>query len=154
MFQKLIEEAERIKRATDSYLLMLELSKDREFTKLITDLNTESQLYDKGIDRDGNSLGEYSAYTIIKKEEKGQPTDHVTLKDTGDFYHSFKVVFIDGSLVIFTNPFKTSNGITTNLFREWGVEIIGLTQENLDLIITVAQKKVINIIRKQLKKAA
>jgi hypothetical protein len=129
---------------------MLELSKDRELKKLIVDLNTQSQLYDEGINRDGISLGEYSAYTIQKKEELGQPTDRITLKDTGDFYKTFKVEFIAGDLIIYADPFKTSHGITTDLVREFGKEIIGLTDDNLDLVVTVMQKKVIEIIKKQL----
>ena len=30
----------------------------------------------------------YKPYTVMVKEQKGQPTDRVTLKDTGDFHRS------------------------------------------------------------------
>ena len=37
-------------------------------------------------------LGEnYSAYTMFVKDEKGQTTSHVTLKDTGAFHQSFNL---------------------------------------------------------------
>lgn len=154
MFQQLRNQAERVNAALDPYLLMLALSKDKEFTDLIIKLNTESQLYDQGIDSEGKSLsdigGGYSPRTIEIKQEEGQPTDRVTLKDTGEFYRSFRVTFIDGDLLIHANPYKGD----VNLYREWGLNIVGLTQDNLDLVITVAQKKCIEIIRNNLKLAA
>lgn len=133
---------------------MLELSKDKEFAQLIVDLNTQSQLYDEGINWKGQKLsdigGEYAPYTIEQKEKKGQPTDRITLNDTGDFYDSFRVTFIGGDFLITANPYKGD----TNLFKEWGLEIVGLTDENMDLVVTVAQKKVIEIIKRNLKLAA
>ncbi len=55
----------------------------------IMDLNREDQLYDKGIDADGRSLGEYSEKTIREKKKKGQRYDHITLSDTFEFYKSW-----------------------------------------------------------------
>lgn len=158
MFKALLKKAEEVRRATDPYLLMLELSKDKEFTKLITDLNTESQLYDEGINSEGEKLsdvaGGYSAYTIRQKELKGQPIDRVTLKDTGRFYRSFRVTFIDGDLSITAFSLKESRTGTIDLRDVWGPEIIGLTEDNLDLVITVALKKVKENIKRNLKIAA
>ena len=74
--------------------LMEDLIKDRRFTDFILFANRYDQLYDRGIDSDGKTLGDYSPYTIIQKEKKGQPTDRVTLFDEGDLYRSFKT-FLD-----------------------------------------------------------
>ena len=37
-----------------------------------------------------NITPSYKPYTVMVKEQKGQPTDRVTLKDTGDFHRSIK----------------------------------------------------------------
>jgi len=98
---------------------MLFLFQTADFRKLIIDLNTIDQLYNEGIDSLGNSLGEYSAYTKSIKGAKGQRTDHITLKDTGEFYNSFRVILSGNKLQIVANPIKED----TNLFREFGIDI-------------------------------
>ena len=58
----------------------------------ICELNSDKQLYEKGENALGVSIDTYRPYaplTIEIKTMKGQPTDRVTLKDTGDFYESF-----------------------------------------------------------------
>lgn len=104
----------------------------------IIELNTKgeptSQLYELGEDALGKSLGEYSINTIEGtsnfegKKSKGQRYDHITLNDTGAFYESFKV-----------NPTKRGYKITVNdsndLVKDFGVEIIGLSKENIDLLL-------------------
>ena len=73
---------------------------DREVQDEIIRLNTEDQLYEEGIDSQGRSLGEYTPYTIEIKKSKGQRVDHITLKDTGAFYASFKVRATKTDLII------------------------------------------------------
>lgn len=54
------------------------------------DMNAEQMF--KGIRSDGNPiLPEYSPLTVQLKKEKGQPTDRVTLHDTGSFYQGIRV---------------------------------------------------------------
>lgn len=110
---------------------------DSNFRKLIIDLNQE-QLYEYGIDSNGNSLGEYTPYTKQLKQEKGQRIDHITLKDTGDFYNSFQLIFnnSDGSIQIIADGQKED----TNLFREFGIDILGLTEENMDVVVSTANR--------------
>lgn len=58
----------------------------------IVDMNAEEQLVEQGINRLGVDIMDYAPYsplTIAIKEEKGQPTNRVTLRDTGDFEASF-----------------------------------------------------------------
>lgn len=121
----------------------------------IINLNTESQLYDKGIDADGNSLGEYSRATIYGtsayegKISKGQPYDRVTLKDTGAFYESFSMKLTNDGFIISANTIKGGGSIelsssipstkgkkyTVNIdggdLQEKYGHIIGLTSESL-----------------------
>ena len=90
-----------------------------------------------------NSLGEditppYSAVTVAFKKAKGQPADRVTLKDTGEFYESIKVTMDQDGIKIEAQPFKTdpNTGETTNLFDKYGEEVIGLTQNHVNQIIS------------------
>lgn len=96
----------------------------------IIDLNRDDQLYDKGIRADGQSLGEYHAITIGKKIEKGQRYDHVTLKDTGEFYESFKIKNNENEIIITADAEKPDG----NLAFIYGKQILGLTKENLAVV--------------------
>lgn len=53
------------------------------------DLNTEAQLFERGINAEGESLGEYAPSTIAYKKARGQRYDHVTLHDEEDFVGGF-----------------------------------------------------------------
>lgn len=117
---------------------MMFLFQSADFRKLIIDLNTKSQLYQQGIDSKGIKLSEYSrnnGYSNRTKEikqAKGQPTNRITLNDTGEFYRSFRVKLFSDELMIFANPLKDDD----NLFDEWGTDIVGLTEES---IVTLAE---------------
>lgn len=56
----------------------------RETQELALDLN-KVQMYELGIDSQGKPLGQYKESTKSRKRKKGQPTDHITLRDTGKF---------------------------------------------------------------------
>ncbi len=131
---------------------MVFLFNNLEFKKLIIDLNTKSQLYQQGIDSNGISLKEYSKNfgysnnTKAIKEEKGQPTDRITLKDTGEFYESFYVKLFGTDLMIFANPLKDD----TNLYDEWGNDIVGLTEESIDTLVDFAKILIKPYVKKML----
>lgn len=127
--------------------LMSAMVKDNRFVAFILDINTQDQLFEKGIDSDGKKLrsafgrfGEvYAPFTIMVKEAMGQPTDRVTLKDEGDFYHSFRLVLTsDHDIEITADTIKESG----NLVEIWG-PILGLTDENLDRVIEYAKEFII-----------
>lgn len=91
--------------------------------------NTDEQLYDKGITATGVSIMDYAPYsptTIAIKEENGQPYDRVTLRDTGDFHHSFYLK-IDNEKF----EFDAEDWKTRDLLRLYGDEIMGLTDDNI-----------------------
>ena len=60
-------------------------------SNILEDSITQDQLFEKGEDGLGNPLGEYSDFTKLFKEtiagQLGRSTrsDHITLKDTGEF---------------------------------------------------------------------
>jgi hypothetical protein len=120
------------------------LWKDNEVQKYIIKLNTEgestSQLYELGVDSEGNTIGSgfYAPSTIDYKLFGGGDSriDHITLKDTGKFYDSFKVKPNKKGFKIVANPNKDDD----NLFEIYGKEIVGLTDENEKLLLAFIEK--------------
>jgi len=116
-----------------------------EFQDLIIELNTEglkeSQLFEHGIDSQGKSLGEYAATTIEGtasfegKREKGQRFDHITLKDTGGFYATWRVSVKNGVIMIDADP-TVDDG---NLFDDFGEDIVGLIESNVQILIDAVE---------------
>ena len=101
---------------------------DRDAKEEIIRLNTEDQLFDEGIDSMDRTLGAYSEVTKAIKRSKGQRTDHVTLKDTGEFYDSFKVRVDSKGFEIEADDTAFYD---VPLTQTWGNDIIGLTKENI-----------------------
>ena len=125
----LVKLANNIKSLTVNDMIH-ELSEHPEFTDYIIELNTKNQLYDKGVNSQGESIGSYSSRTKQIKTEKGQITDHVTLLDTGAFYESFKVFLSGSDLVVSANTIKD----TDDLIEKYGKEILGLNEDSLVLL--------------------
>lgn len=99
----------------------------------IVDMNAEEQLFEQGINRLGVDIMDYAPYrplTIQIKEEKGQPTNRVTLRDTGDFESSFFIEANDRQFEIKASDFKTED-----LIKKYGRQILGLTDENIRALI-------------------
>lgn len=99
----------------------------------IVDLNAEEQLYEQGINRLGVEIADYAPYspvTIAIKEAKGQQTNRVTLRDEGDFESSFFLEVGDKQFEIRASDFKTED-----LIRKYGRQILGLTDENIVILI-------------------
>ena len=126
-FDRLLANVQRI----DLNDVFLAMWKRNDVQDYIIELNTEgentSQLFELGIDSEGNRLGDYSGFTKNIKASKGQRIDHITLKDTGEFYKSFKVTPNKNGFRISANPNKDDS----NLFDDFGVDIVGLTKENV-----------------------
>lgn len=115
----------------------------------IMELNTQFQLFNKGIDSEGVSLasigGGYSENTLYGgfkygekyegKIAKGLPTEWVTLYNEGDFYASWQ--FVNGDTFIefkARTKFPGDDG-QVDLEARWGNKIVGLTDESLQLVI-------------------
>jgi hypothetical protein len=96
----------------------------------ITNMNTAEQLYEKGETRDGVKIADFAPYaplTVQIKQAKGQPTNRVTLLDEGDFHKSVYIIFREDGFEIVADDWKTED-----LLRQYGKEIFGLSDENLD----------------------
>jgi len=78
-----------------------------------------------GLDADGRQITpEYAELTIELKQQKGQPTDRVTLRDSGAFYAGI-VAQVRGQELELTG----TDPKTRELQEKYGDDIIGLSEE-------------------------
>lgn len=118
------------------YFTLNIIGKNNSVRNFIIELNTIDQLYDEGIDSKSISLGNYAPFTIREKISKGQPTDRVTLKDTGDFYKSFDVkVLGNGDVEIVADTIKYGFDGAMDLTDIYGDDILGLSADSLDKLV-------------------
>lgn len=104
--------------------------------EVLADLN-RTQMFLEGIRSDGSDIEPpYTNFTVQLKQEKGQRTDHVTLRDTKDFHDS---------IVYDLNPFEGNIGIdatdvkTPDLIEKYGIDILGLTDENITRLVLLIE---------------
>ena len=123
---------DRVKTAKDQVgRIMKEIIEENE--AFIIDANAYFQLEQKGVNKLGIEISEYApyaAYTVWRKLAKGQPTDRVTLKDTGDFHSSFYVVVDEEGFEIMASDEKTEA-----LVAKYGKDIFGLTDEHMKILV-------------------
>lgn len=101
--------------------IIISILNTSEIKEFIIQMEQE-RLFNFGEDSTGASLGEYAPFTVVIKQEKGQRFDHITLKDTGEFYESFTFHATGTELIFDANPVKEDN----NLFDNFGIDILGL----------------------------
>jgi hypothetical protein len=100
---------------------------------VIVKMITQDQLYELGIEGRGIEIMSYRPYkprTIKKKIKKGQPTNRVTLKDTGSFYASLHVEFDDDGFYVTSTQDKAEF-----LLKRYGKTIFRLTDDNLKILL-------------------
>ena len=120
----------RAKKLSDNSAWIFSVDKDVQ--EEIIRINTEEQLYEDGVD----SLG-----------LNGQRYDHVTLKDSGDFYDSFTVrVTNDG----WTQDADDSSKYDEPLFEVWGIDVLGITDENMKYIKEMIIENYIKYVTREL----
>ena len=113
------------------------INRDVQFE--IIRLNTDDQLYEEGILSDGSYLPDYSETSV---NVYGKSAGHITLKDTGEFYQSFVVKVNNTGIMIVANDVKDD----TVLSDRYGIDILGLTEENLQVIREMLKANYINYI--------
>lgn len=135
--------------ALDENQLINEVLSDRELQKFIIDLNTKGQLRE-GVNSLSVSLssigGDYSTTTLKISARKGRPKRSISLvdlHDTGDFYKSFRINIKPKSFVI---EAETDKG-DTDLLQRYGKDVLGLTDEHLQIVIDALREKIIPIIK-------
>jgi len=147
-FEAILQLTDRIAKLDEGLLL-------RNFVSIpvvqtfILDLNRRDQLFNKGIDSKNRALGVYTPFTINSKQERGVPLPsdfHITLFDTGEFYSTFVIIPGKDFFEIDANPIRED----TNLFDDFGEDIIGLNDENLQVLIDFFKETIQLRVREQL----
>lgn len=152
-FGRIIEFFTKITELSPNQLMSQALD-DQTMQAQILDLNTESQLYERGIDADSKSLGGYAPFTIEYKETiAGQMgndtrTANVTLKDTGEFYRSFRFVKAADGFHIEADTEKDGG---VDLAYLYGPKILGLTNESRQQIIPDIRERMLAIAREKIR---
>lgn len=101
---------------------------------VIIKMITEEQLYDLGIEGRGIEIVSYMPYsqrTIKRKLKKGQPTNRVTLRDTGKLYTSLHLE-LDSNGFYITSIDEKKAGY---LLKKYGKTIFRLTNQNLNILL-------------------
>ena len=124
--KQLISNAKKLNQSQ----LIVEVFTDVKIKDEIVYYITEIQLFEKGVDGLGDKLEQYTPFTISIKESKTpkQPTDRTTLKDTGQFYNSFRVdVNQGGEVRIVVNDIN-------DLTEKYGINILTLSDDGIEKI--------------------
>lgn len=102
----------------------------------VLNLNRNSQLRNRGIDGEGNTIKpSYRPRTIELKKQKGQTTKFVTLRDTGKFHSNFYIIYRNDEFEIVAHPtYREGRDLTIYLQGKYGVDIFGLTEQNIERI--------------------
>lgn len=112
--------------------LMRDVIDETSVKAQIIDLN-QSQMFDKGIDAKGETLGDYSQVSVTKY---GKRPGHIQLKDTGEFYDSMKVGVEDEKFII-TGDTDKGDVDLANVYPD----VLGLTTESKEEILPeIAQR--------------
>jgi hypothetical protein len=105
-------------------------------------LNRQVQLYQQGVDVEGKKMQSYKAqgsnvysnYTIMLKEEKGQVTDRVTMRDTGKLYSTFDTKVVKGELILMADTIKEGDDLQDSFGQ-----FIGLDTESKNELVVLAK---------------
>ena len=140
---ELAENAQRLVNLKGQEDRTFKLVLDNEvIKKLIIFLNTDDQLGQDHVDSLGQEL--FNVFTnrsyYSQNDPKGRAGQPYTLNDTGAFWDSFTVAVQQGRIIIDANPFKDGD----NLFYAYGQDVLGLTDENLQILINEALEQFIN----------
>lgn len=95
----------------------------KETKERIADLNAEQMV--AGIRSDGSEiLPSYTDLTIYLKEQKGQITDRVTLRDTGEFQAAITTEITETHVITDSDDPKAEK-----LQKKYGKKIFGLSEK-------------------------
>lgn len=119
---------------------------DRESQWEIIRLNTIDQLFGDGMLSDGTFLPDYSKTSV---EVYGKPDGHIKLKETGQFYRSFVVKVDPKGFEIIADTNKGA-GLNDDLAVRYGIDILGLTDENQNLVTEMLTNNYIEYVEQKL----
>jgi len=107
-------------------------------------LNTDEQMFKQGERADGAAITPpYTAFTKAIKQINGQPTNRVTLRDTGGFHKSVSVRWSKTEFKLIANDPKTPD-----LVRKYSPEILGLSDNSINQLNVFLRPKLQKDFRK------
>jgi hypothetical protein len=122
-------------RSVGPEYLWVKIFSDKELQEIILHYIRWDQLYAEGVDEDNEVIGTYSEFTEWINPTKTAGTPY-TLYDTGDFYNSMIIRVFRKEIEIDADAIKTDeSGETTDLFNEYGIGIVGLTEQSKTKLI-------------------
>lgn len=126
--------------------LLAEIYDRNEFKELVAQLNLQDQLFAKGINSKGVSLGEYAESTKKKKRKDGLPDDRITLFQSGSFYDTIQIIPDNDGFWIVMDGRKQN----TDLFVRYGEDVLGLTEENLEPLKDLINEELVKLIQEKI----
>lgn len=116
------------------------------FEKFVLDLNRELQLFKGGRNGEGFRITpSYAPTTVRLKKKKRQPTNRVTLRDSGDFHGSFIIEYDVDQFTIYAEDEKTRF-----LVGRYGPEILGLDEDSVQLLIEKIRDDFVRLTKNQI----
>lgn len=99
-----------------------------KYDSVIIEYITQQQLFQKSEDGNKRKLRpKYAPRTETYKRRRGQVSSRVTLRDTGEFYNSFKV-YVDGDDIVI----EATEDYVKYLTAKYGDAILEVQDENLE----------------------
>ena len=118
-------------QSLDEKKILFTVYKSKRVSNFIIDLNRIGQLFNQGIDTKGNVIGRYSIVTETVYNQNKKAGTPYTLKDTGEFYDSFRFFLIPNGFMLDADTFKDG----ADLQERWGANLIGLTDESIEMVV-------------------
>mgnify|MGYP005993372879 CR=1 FL=1 len=142
MFDELLKRVEQVQKNIDNYLL----DQVEENKGFILDLN-RAQLMIGEDSKKKKIEPAYTAYTKRLKRFKGQPTNRVTLKDTGVYHKSFYLDVRDDHFIIDTN-----DELADKLEIKYGDDLLGLSTDNIGVMTAKIKDPFLTTIKEEILK--
>jgi hypothetical protein len=100
---------------------------DTTLKNKVLDFIRIDQLFEEGINEDGQVIGTYSIVTETVYNPEKVAGSHYTLRDTGDFYRSFMLQVLPDGIIVDADGIKEDG---TDLLQKFTDKILGLTDES------------------------
>jgi hypothetical protein len=115
-----------------------------EVKEEILNLIRNEQLMEEGVDANDDIIGTYSYLTEVLSGGRKRMGDPYNLNDTGAFFRSMFIKVLSDSILIDADSAKMEDQ------NWWSVDILGLTEENLDIYATMVKENFILYARRVL----
>ena len=115
-----------------------------EVKEKILNLIRDEQLMEEGVDANNDIIGTYSYLTEVLSGGRKRMGDPYNLNDTGAFFRSMFIKVLSDSILIDADSAKMEDQ------NWWSVDILGLTEENLDIYATMVKENFILYARRVL----